>query len=215
VSRPDGRSPGRSTHGDRSAAPGRGGVFRTIAGAGRAVREDLAAARRGDPAARSDVENAVVYSGLHAIWTHRIAHRLWIARGLPGSRFAARVVAQAARALTGIEIHPGARIGRRFFIDHGMGVVIGETAAVGDDVLMYHGVTLGGKGGGHGKRHPTVGDRVVIGAGSSLLGAIVVGDDVVVGANTVVTKDVPAWSVVTGSPGVARPRRGSEQVPEL
>jgi serine O-acetyltransferase len=183
-------------------------VFRT-------AREDLAAARRGDPAARSDLENAVVYSGLHAIWTHRLAHRLWIARGLPGSKFAARVLAQVARAVTGIEIHPGARIGRRFFIDHGMGVVIGETAVVGDDVLMYHGVTLGGKGGGHGKRHPSVGDRVVLGAGSSLLGAIVVGSDVVVGANTVVTRDVEAWSVVTGSPGVARPRRGTETVPEL
>lgn len=172
----------------------------------RSIREDLAAARRGDPASRSDLENAVVYSGLHAIWAHRVAHRLWIARGLPGSRFAARVLSQATRAVTGIEIHPGARIGRRFFIDHGMGVVIGETAVVGDDVLMYHGVTLGGKGGGHGKRHPTVGDRVVLGAGSSMLGAIRLGDDVVVGANTVVTKDVPAGSVVTGQPGVARSR---------
>jgi serine O-acetyltransferase len=187
----------RSIREDLAAAPVR--VLRTI-------REDLAAARRGDPASRSDLENAIVYSGLHAIWAHRVAHRLWIARGLPGSRFAARVLSQTTRAITGIEIHPGARIGRRFFIDHGMGVVIGETAVVGDDVLMYHGVTLGGKGGGHGKRHPTVGDRVVLGAGSSMLGAIRLGDDVVVGANTVVTKDVPARSVVTGQPGVARPR---------
>ncbi|MGU3409797.1 serine O-acetyltransferase EpsC [Microbacterium sp. M1A1_1b] len=189
----------------------RPGVLRT-------VREDLAAARRGDPAARGDLENAVVYSGLHAIWAYRIAHRLWIARDLPGSRFAARIVAQTARALTGIEIHPGARIGRRFFIDHGMGVVIGETAVVGDDVLVFHGVTLGGRGGAHGpgaKRHPTVGDRVVLGAGSSLIGAITVGADSVVGANTVVTKDVPPGSVVTGVAGTARPRSGGEGVPSL
>ncbi|MCJ1714772.1 serine O-acetyltransferase EpsC [Curtobacterium sp. VKM Ac-2922] len=189
----------------------RPGVLRT-------VREDLAAARRGDPAARGDLENAVVYSGLHAIWAYRIAHRLWIARDLPGSRFAARVVAQTARAFTGIEIHPGARIGRRFFIDHGMGVVIGETAVVGDDVLVFHGVTLGGRGGAHGpgaKRHPTVGDRVVLGAGSSLIGAITVGADSVVGANTVVTKDVPPGSVVTGVAGTARPRSGGEGVPSL
>ncbi|WP_254787019.1 serine O-acetyltransferase EpsC [Curtobacterium sp. MCBA15_001] len=191
--------------------PRRPGVLRT-------VREDLAAARRGDPAARGDLENAVVYSGLHAIWAYRLAHRLWVARDLPGSRFAARVVAQTARALTGIEIHPGARIGRRFFIDHGMGVVIGETAVVGDDVLVFHGVTLGGRGGAHGpgaKRHPTVGDRVVLGAGSSLIGAITVGADSVVGANTVVTKDVPAGSVVTGVAGTPRPRSGGEGVPTL
>ncbi len=182
------------------------------------VREDLAAARRGDPAARGDLENAVVYSGLHAIWTHRLTHRLWYARGLPGSRFAARVVAQIARSVTGIEIHPGARIGRRFFIDHGMGVVIGETAVIGDDVLLFHGVTLGGRGGEHGpgqRRHPTVGDRVVLGAGSSLIGAITVGADSVVGANTVVTKDGPAGSVVTGIAGTARPRSGHEGVPTL
>lgn len=184
----------------------------------RSVREDLAAARRGDPAARGDLENAIVYSGLHAIWAYRFAHRLWTARDLPGSRFAARVVAQTARALTGIEIHPGARIGRRFFIDHGMGVVIGETAVVGDDVLVFHGVTLGGRGGAHGpgaQRHPTVGDRVVLGAGSSVIGAITIGDDSVVGANTVVTKDVPAGSVVTGVAGTARPRSGGEGVPTL
>jgi serine O-acetyltransferase len=182
------------------------------------VREDLAAARRGDPAARGDLENAVVYSGLHAIWTYRFTHRLWLARGLPGSRFAARVVAQVARSITGIEIHPGARIGRRFFIDHGLGVVIGETAVIGDDVLVFHGVTLGGRGGEHGpgrRRHPTVGDRVVLGAGSSLIGAITIGADSVVGANTVVTKDVPAGSVVTGVAGTARPRSGHEGVPTL
>ena len=192
----------------------RRGVLRT-------VREDLAAARRGDPAARGDLENAVVYSGLHAIWTYRLTHRLWLAEGLPGSRFAARLIAQLARTVTGIEIHPGARIGRRFFIDHGMGVVIGETAVIGDDVLVFHGVTLGGRGnhggehGPGGRRHPAVGDRVVLGAGSSLIGAITVGADSVVGANTVVTKDVPAGSVVTGVAGTSRPRSGHEGVPTL
>jgi len=200
--------------------PARPGVLRT-------VREDLAAARRGDPAARGDLENAVVYSGLHAIWTYRLTHRLWHAQQLPGARFAARVIAQVARSVTGIEIHPGARIGRRFFIDHGMGVVIGETAVIGDDVLLFHGVTLGGRGSGrtdtvpsgvhaHGvRRHPRVGDRVVLGAGSSLIGAITVGADSVVGANTVVTKDVPPGSVVTGIAGSARPRSGHEGVPTL
>jgi serine O-acetyltransferase len=186
--------------------PARRGVLRT-------VREDLAAARRGDPAARGDLENAIVYSGLHAIWSHRVAYRLWHARGLPASRTAARVLAQVTRVLTGIEIHPGARIGRRFFIDHGMGVVIGETAVIGDDVLMYHGVTLGGKGGEQGDRHPVVGDRVVLGTGSSLIGAVRVGSDVLIGANTVVTKDVPPWSVVVGQPGVARARTGREGTP--
>ncbi|ROR30206.1 serine O-acetyltransferase [Curtobacterium sp. JUb34] len=191
--------------------PVRRGVLRT-------VREDLAAARRGDPAARGDLENAIVYSGLHAIWAYRLTHRLWTASSLPGSRFVARVIGQAARSVTGIEIHPGARIGRRFFIDHGMGVVIGATAVIGDDVVLFHGVTLGGRGGDHGpgaRRHPVVGDRVVLGAGSSLIGAITIGQDSVVGANTVVTKDVPAGSVVTGVAGTARPRSGHEGVPTL
>ncbi|WP_083404816.1 serine O-acetyltransferase EpsC [Curtobacterium sp. MCBA15_003] len=183
----------------------------------RTIREDLAAARRGDPAARGDLENAIVYSGLHAIWVYRLTHRLWTAQGLPGSRFAARVLGQLARSLTGIEIHPGARIGRRFFIDHGMGVVIGETAVIGEDVLVFHGVTLGGRGGDspRARRHPVVGDRVVLGAGCSLIGGITVGSDSVVGAGTVVTKDVPAGSVVTGVAGTARPRSGHEGVPTL
>lgn len=179
----------------------------------RAIREDLAAARQRDPAARSDAENALIYSGLHAIWAYRLTHRLWVARQFPGSRFLARLLAQITRTLTGIEIHPGARIGRRFFIDHGMGVVIGETAVIGNDVLMYHGVTLGGKGVVHGQRHPMIGDRVVLGAGSSVLGDIQVGSDSVIGANTVVTHDVPAWSVVTGQPGIARPRRTGAAAP--
>ena len=178
------------------------------------LREDVAAARRRDPAARSGLEVALLYPGLHAIWAHRVWHALW-RRGI---RFPARMGSQVSRWLTGIEIHPGARIGRRFFIDHGMGVVIGETAVIGDDVVVFHGVTLGGRGGEHGpgqRRHPTVGDRVVLGAGSSLIGAITVGADSVVGASTVVTKDVPAGSVVTGVAGTARPRSGHEGLPTL
>lgn len=180
---------------------------RTRVGILNRLREDVATARRNDPAARADGEVAVLYSGLHAVWGYRIARRLWRARGLPGSRFGARVLSQMVRTATGIEIHPGARIGRRFFIDHGMGVVIGETAVIGDDVLMYHGVTLGGKGGGQGQRHPRIGDRVMLGAGAVVLGSITVGSDSVVGAGTVVTHDVPPGSLVTGQPGVARPRR--------
>jgi serine O-acetyltransferase len=178
------------------------------------LREDIATARHNDPAARSGGEVAFLYSGLHAVWAHRLAHRLWTTPGLVGSRFAARLISQVARLGTGVEIHPGARIGRRFFIDHGMGVVIGETSVIGDDVLMYHGVTLGGKGGGRGgdggapnARHPHIGDRVMLGAGSVVLGSISVGSDSIVGAGSVVTHDVPPGSVVTGQPGVARPRR--------
>jgi serine O-acetyltransferase len=161
------------------------------------MREDIVGARRHDPAARSDVEIALSYSGLHAIWLHRIAHRWWRA---PGLKLPARLLSQFARFLTGIEIHPGARIGRRFFIDHGMGVVIGETAVVGDDVMLYHGVTLGGKSRGRGKRHPTLCDGVVIGAGAQVLGDIVIGERTVVGANAVVVKSAPADSVLVGIP---------------
>lgn len=132
-----------------------------------AVREDLKNARAHDPAARGNVENALVYSGLHAIWSHRVAHRLWARPALRGT---ARLLAQFTRLLTGVEIHPGATIGRRFFIDHGMGVVIGETTEIGDDVMLYHGVTLGGRSMKRGKRHPTVGDRVTIGAGAKCSG---------------------------------------------
>jgi len=152
------------------------------------LREDLAAARLRDPAARSTAEVLLAYSGLHAIWLYRVAHRWWRA---PGLKLAARLLSQAARAVTGVEIHPGARIGRRFFIDHGMGVVIGETAVIGDDVMLYHGVTLGGKSSGRGKRHPTLGDRVVVGAGAQVLGDIRIGTDSVVGANAVVVHDAP------------------------
>jgi len=164
--------------------------------------EDVRAARQRDPAAKSAAEVALTYPGLHALWAYRLHHRLW----LRGHRLAARVLSQAARFLTGIEIHPGARIGRRLFIDHGAGVVIGETAEVGDDVTIYHGVTLGGTVWREEKRHPTVGDRVLIGAGAKLLGAIVIGPDCVIGANAVVRTDAPAHSLVVGVPATVRPR---------
>jgi serine O-acetyltransferase len=167
------------------------------------LREDLRNARTHDPASRGDVENAVVYSGLHAIWSHRLAHRLW---AKPAWRGPARILTQLTRFLTGIEIHPGATIGRRFFIDHGMGVVIGETTEIGDDVMVYHGVTLGGRALNQGKRHPTIGNRVTIGAGAKVLGPIHIGDGSAIGANAVVTHDVPADSIATGIPAVVRPR---------
>lgn len=170
------------------------------------LREDLAAARAHDPAARGDAENAIVYSGLHAIWLHRLSHRMWES----GARFPARVLSQFGRFLTGIEIHPGAQIGRRVFIDHGMGVVIGETAEVGDDCMLYHGVTLGGVSLAQTKRHPTLGSGVTVGAGAKILGPVVIGDGSAVGANAVVVKDVPARSVVTGVPGKHRPVKDAE-----
>jgi serine O-acetyltransferase len=167
------------------------------------LREDLQNARAHDPAARGDIENAFVYSGLHAIWAHRLAHRLW---AKPALRGPARLLTQFTRSVTGIEIHPGATIGRRFFIDHGMGVVIGETAEIGDDVMLYHGVTLGGRSLNQGKRHPTIGNRVTVGAGAKVLGPLHIGDDSAIGANSVVTHDVPADSIATGIPAVVRPR---------
>ncbi|WP_150307597.1 serine O-acetyltransferase EpsC [Planctomonas psychrotolerans] len=160
------------------------------------VLEDIRAARRHDPAARSRIELALTYSGLHAVWLHRLSSGLW-RRGI---RLPARVLAAVSRFLTGVEIHPGATIGRRVFIDHGMGVVIGETAEVGDDAVIYHGVTLGGKSLRPGKRHPTVGNRVTLGAGAKLLGPIEIGDDTVVGANAVVVRSAPPGSVLTGIP---------------
>ncbi len=172
----------------------------------RRTREDIANARGHDPAARSGFEIYVVYSGLHAIWTYRFTHWLWVRN----AKMAARILSQVARFLTGIEIHPGARIGRRFFIDHGMGVVIGETAEVGDDVMMYHGVTLGGTGLHHGKRHPTIGDNVTIGAGAQILGAITIGSGSVVGANAVVVRSAPPDSLLVGVPAVARQRKPKE-----
>src|SRR5512137_2992349 len=137
------------------------------------IRRDLDSVLERDPAARSRLEVFLVYSGLHAIWTHRITHWLW----MHNSKFLARWLSQIVRNLTGVEIHPGAVIGPGFFIDHGMGVVIGETAEIGTDVTLYHGVTLGGTSLAKGKRHPTIGDRVVVGAGAKVLGAIIIGDD--------------------------------------
>lgn len=166
------------------------------------VREDLAAAKLRDPAARSGIEIAVLYSGLHAIWSYRLAHVLW-RRGL---RFPARALSQLTRWLTGIEIHPGAVIGRRFFIDHGMGVVIGETAEIGDDVMLYHGVTLGGRTREGGKRHPTLGDGVAVGAGAKILGPITIGAGSAIGANAVVTRDAPEDSILVGVPAKMRRR---------
>ncbi|KAB1657324.1 serine O-acetyltransferase [Pseudoclavibacter chungangensis] len=171
------------------------------------VREDVRAVRAGDPAARSTLSIVVNYSGLHAVWAHRVANRLW---RTPGGKFLARTVSQFARFLTGVEIHPGATIGRRLFIDHGMGVVIGETAEIGDDVVIYHGVTLGGTSTKKVKRHPTLGDGVLIGAGAKLLGPIVIGDHTRVGANAVVTRDAPAGSVLTGVPAKQRKQTPSE-----
>jgi serine O-acetyltransferase len=173
-------------------------------GALASVREDVAAARRRDPAATSGVQVVLTAPGLHAIWAHRIAHRLWDRRR---GRLPALLVAQAARSLTGVEIHPAAQIGRRFFIDHGMGVVIGETAEVGDDVMLYHGATLGGRSMDRVKRHPTVGDGVVIGAGARVLGPVQIGDGSQVGANAVVVADVPPRSTAVGVPARVRPER--------
>lgn len=162
------------------------------------MAEDLDAAMREDPAAKNRLEVAIAYQGIHAVWSHRIAHKMW--RSSPALQPLARLISQWARFVTGIEIHPGAVIGRRFFIDHGMGVVIGETAVVGDDVLMYHQVTLGGRARGRFKRHPTIGDRVLLGAGAKIIGAIHVGDDAKIGANALVVKDVPPKGIVVGFP---------------
>ena len=170
------------------------------------IREDLDAARRRDPAARTRIEVALLYPGLHAIWAHRVWHALWRRR----LRFLARAGSQITRALTGIEIHPGARIGRRFFIDHGSGIVIGETAEIGDDVMLYHGVTLGGRTRDEGKRHPTLEDGVAVGAGAKILGPITVGARTVIGANAVVTKDAPADCVLVGVPAKPRTRTAAE-----
>ncbi len=161
------------------------------------MKEDIQTVFAKDPAARSLWEVVFCYPGLHAIWLHRLAHVLWNA----GLRFPGRLVSHLSRALTGVEIHPGAAIGRRFFVDHGMGVVIGETSEIGDDVLMYQGVVLGGTSLEKSKRHPTVGDNVVIGAGATILGPITIGDDARVGAGSVVVKPVPAGTTVVGVPG--------------
>ncbi len=166
------------------------------------LREDLETAIARDPAVRSRAELLLGYPGLHAIWSHRLSHALWVR----GHRLVARLLSQWTRAVTGVEIHPGATIGRRFFIDHGMGVVVGETAEIGEDVMLYHDVTLGGRSMAKVKRHPTVEDGVTIGAGARVLGPITVGAGAQIGANAVVVKDVPAGAVVVGVPGQARSR---------
>ncbi len=163
----------------------------------RIVREQIDTIFHEDPAAKSVLEIILCYPGFHAILAHRFAHRLYRA-GIP---LLPRVISQISRFFTGIEIHPGARIGRRFFIDHGMGVVIGETSEIGDGVLIYQNVTLGGTGKEQGKRHPTIGNHVVIGTGAKVLGNIVVGNNVKIGAGSVVVKPVPDNSTVVGVPG--------------
>jgi serine O-acetyltransferase len=161
------------------------------------LAEHIAAIKREDPAAKSSLEILLCYQGLHAVLFHRVAHWLYRRRLFVG----ARLVSTISRILTAIEIHPGAKIGKRLFIDHGLGVVIGETAEVGDDVLLYQGVTLGGTGNECGKRHPTIGNRVVVGTGASVLGNIRLGNDVKVGAGAVVVHSVPEGSTVVGIPG--------------
>jgi serine O-acetyltransferase len=172
------------------------------------VREDVTTVLERDPAARSRLEVYLCYPGLHAVWFHRINHSLWN----HGLFLVARWLSEVSRFLTGIEIHPGAQIGRRLFIDHGLGVVIGETAIVGDDVTIYQGVTLGGTGKEHGKRHPTIEDNVVIGGGAKILGNITVGQNCRIGAGSVVLRNVPADSTVVGVPGHIIFREGKRVV---
>jgi len=172
------------------------------------IREDVANVMQSDPAAKSRLEVFLCYAGLHAVWFYRMNHWLWNHRlFLP-----ARWLSQVARLLTGIEIHPGAKIGRRLFIDHGIGVVVGETAIVGDDVTLYQGVTLGGTGKEHGKRHPTIESGVVVGGGAKILGNIIVGRNCRIGAGSVVLRNVPDNSTVVGVPGHIIFREGKRVV---
>lgn len=179
------------------------------------VRQDIRAAKERDPAKPTTLQVIVAYPGVHAIWGHRISHWLWNR----GARLAARTLGEITRILTGVEVHPGAILGNGLFIDHATGVVIGETAEVGDDVTIFHGVTLGGTGRDTGKRHPTIGDRVTIGAGAKILGPIKIGDDSRIGANSVVVKEVPSSSVVVGVPGQiisrAKPSSPDDSLPDL
>lgn len=175
----------------------------------RRIREDVQCVFERDPAARNVFEVLTTYPGVHAVLAHRVSHGLWNM----GLKWLARLNSTLARWLTGIEIHPGAKIGRRFFIDHGMGVVIGETAEIGDDCTLYHGVTLGGTSWDKGKRHPTLGNNVVVGAGAKVLGPITLGDGARVGSNAVVVKDVAPSETVIGVPGrlVSRPTTDKER----
>jgi serine O-acetyltransferase len=170
----------------------------------RTIREQIDVVFREDPAARSVLEVLLCYPGFHAIVVHRLAHSLYRAN----LKLLARMLSQFVRLFTGIEIHPGAQIGRRFFIDHGMGVVIGETTIIGDDVILYQGVTLGGTGKDRGKRHPTIGNHVVVGTGAKVLGNITIGDHVKIGAGSVVVHPVPDHSTVVGIPGRVVRTRG-------
>lgn len=158
------------------------------------LSEDLELIVQKDPSINSKFEALIVSVGMRAVWIHRISHKLWA----HNHRILSRWLSNHARKHSGVEIHPGAQIGKRFFIDHGSGVVIGETAIIGDNVMLYHGVTLGGVSDAPGKRHPTVGNNVIIGAGAKVLGNIIIGNDAKVGANAVVTKDVPAGATVVG-----------------
>ncbi|MCT1607129.1 serine O-acetyltransferase [Nesterenkonia massiliensis] len=176
------------------------------------MREDIASAREHDPAARSNIEIVLAYSGLHAVWSHRVAHKMWQVKAL---KTPARILSQVTRGLTGIEIHPGATIGRRFFIDHGMGVVIGETSEIGDDCMLYQGVTLGGRSLEQTKRHPTLGDGVVVGAGAKVLGPVEIGAGSAIGANAVVVKSAPENSILTGIPAKDRKRSPEENQPAV
>ena len=172
------------------------------------IREDIASVMERDPAARSRLEVLLCYPGLWAVWIHRVSHALWRAKiWLP-----ARVLSQIARFYTGVDIHPGALLGRRLFIDHATGVVIGETAIVGNDVTLYQGVTLGGTGKEHGKRHPTIEDNVVVGGGAKILGNIIVGKNCRIGAGSVVLRNVPEESTVVGVPGHIIFREGKRVV---
>ncbi len=170
------------------------------------LKENINSVFERDPAARSTLEVLLCYPGLHALYFHKISHFLWEHK----LRLLARLVSQFARFITGIEIHPGAKIGKRFFIDHGMGVVIGETAEIGNDVTIYHGVTLGGTSWKKEKRHPTIEDNVVIGVGAKILGPFVVGHDSKIGANSVVVSEVPPHSTVVGIPAKTRQRDETE-----
>ena len=174
------------------------------------VREDILCVFERDPAARSTFEIITTYPGVHAIVMHHVTHWLWH----QNAKWLARFLAALARWLTGIEIHPGAKIGRRFFIDHGMGVVIGETAEIGDDCTLYHGVTLGGTSWNKGKRHPTLGKNVVVGAGAKILGPITIGDGGRVGSNAVIVKDVPPGATVVGVPGRVVHQAGMTELDE-
>ena len=175
------------------------------------VRDDIDAVRQRDPAAKSDVEILFLYSGVHAILAYRVAHKLYLSEHY----FSARAISQISRHITGIEIHPGATIGKSFFIDHGMGVVIGETTEIGDNCTIYQGVTLGGTGKDVGKRHPTLGDNVLIGAGAKVLGPIKIEDNCKVAANAVVLKEIPENSTAVGIPAKVVRRHGRKVTDDL